>query len=148
MTSNGPLPSKLVLLSSLHVQDKGTKVRFLGCVARYDVMRGVLELRHPSPTSTSDVVVLVDVNVILETLSAENLEVGAWVNVVGYVGSVERHGGRGAFRPRKYAREDFEAVVFVVKADAVMLWGTKCLRIDEYTEAVQGRSEKNKQLGE
>ena len=122
MTSNTSLPlaSTLTLLTYLPQHPVGMKVRFLGCVTRYDVRKGVLELQHPYPhPSTSSiprpahlelsrpararrdqtddaageaVLARVDINVIKDTLeNREVFDVGTWVNVVGYINPTSTH---------------------------------------------------------
>ncbi|KAI9367014.1 CST complex subunit Ten1 [Aspergillus egyptiacus] len=90
---NGPLPSTRAFLSDIASFPADTKVRFLGCVKAYNISTGHLVLEHnyprvkrtqqrpkPEPPSIS-----VDINAVLETVTWEELCVGAWVNVVGYV---------------------------------------------------------------
>ncbi|PLB46882.1 hypothetical protein P170DRAFT_511551 [Aspergillus steynii IBT 23096] len=85
---NGPLPSRRAFLSNLAALPADSKVRFLGCVRTYSVPTGrlILEHNYPRRKSTSDVpTVSVDINAVLETVTSEELRVGAWVNVLGYV---------------------------------------------------------------
>ncbi|KAL1962488.1 hypothetical protein VTN77DRAFT_9609 [Rasamsonia byssochlamydoides] len=87
---NGPPPTKQVFLSELATLPLHSKVRFLGCVSRYDISTGRLILEHKYPTTsktttTSTTTVPVDINLLLETVKAEDLQVGAWLNVLGYV---------------------------------------------------------------
>ncbi|GFF52567.1 hypothetical protein CNMCM8927_006805 [Aspergillus lentulus] len=89
---NGPLPSTRAFLSDLPSLPTGSKVRFLGCVRTYHVPTGHLVLEHDYPrrrfstnAGTEPASVAVDVNAVLESVTAEELRVGAWVNVVGYV---------------------------------------------------------------
>ncbi|KAF7133743.1 hypothetical protein CNMCM5793_005097 [Aspergillus hiratsukae] len=91
---NGPLPSTRAFLSDLSSLPTGSKVRFLGCVRTYHIPTGHLILEHDyprrrSPTSAEPerASVAVDVSAVLESVTAEELRVGAWVNVVGYVRS-------------------------------------------------------------
>ncbi|KGO44943.1 Telomere length regulation/capping, TEN1 [Penicillium expansum] len=63
---NGPRPSTRVFLSDLSSLQADSKIRFLGC-----------KIAPPS--------VSVDINALLEDLTAEELRVGTWLNVVGYV---------------------------------------------------------------
>lgn len=53
---------------------------------QYDVSIGHLILEHTYPRNkTESSTVSVDVNAVLEDLTAEVLRVGSWVNVLGYV---------------------------------------------------------------
>lgn len=53
---------------------------------QYDVNTGNLVLEHNYPRRKTDPEsVLVDVNAVLQDLTSEQLRVGAWLNVLGYV---------------------------------------------------------------
>lgn len=55
-------------------------------VKQYNVTVGHLVLEHNYPRSKSEPsTVSVDINAVLETLKAEDLRVGTWLNVLGYV---------------------------------------------------------------
>ena len=146
--NNGPLPTTLVFLSDLPSQAHGDKVRFLGCVTRYSISTGVLELQHVSQLSSArTIVALVDVNVILESLKREDMEVGAWVNVVGYVQEMLK-GGKGEQRQEQgkaisvkkngnWARGGPKAMM--VRVHAVMLWSAGAVKIGEYEKVLEAR---------
>ncbi|PYH99284.1 hypothetical protein BO71DRAFT_394613 [Aspergillus ellipticus CBS 707.79] len=85
---NGPLPSTRAFLADLPALPTESKVRFLGCVRTYNVHTGHLILEHNYPrrkASQEPPSVSVDINALLETVTSEELRVGAWVNVLGYV---------------------------------------------------------------
>ncbi|KAL2866746.1 nuclear telomere cap complex subunit Ten1 [Aspergillus lucknowensis] len=90
---NGPLPSTRVFLSDIPSLPADSKVRFLGCVKTYHISTGHLVLEHNYPRvkvpqsnrTQGPPSISVDINAILETVTWEELCVGAWVNVVGYV---------------------------------------------------------------
>ena len=65
-----------------------------------------------------------NVDVIVETMKREDLEVGAWVNVAGYVQGCKRK-----------ARQD----VLLVEVQAVMVWGARNVRLGQYEKAVAER---------
>lgn len=55
-------------------------------VRQYDVTVGHLILEHNYPRSkTEPSTVSVDINAVLENLTSEELRVGSWLNVLGYV---------------------------------------------------------------
>ena len=55
-------------------------------VKHYNVTVGHLVLEHNYPRSKSEPsTVSVDINAVLESLKAEDLRVGTWLNVLGYV---------------------------------------------------------------
>ena len=83
-----------------------------------------------------------DVNLLLEGMKREDTVVGAWVNVVGYVGEVL---GEGKAKRNRRAKDvegergkNGEGVVRV-RVQAVMLWSAGGLKIGEYEKAVEGR---------
>ncbi|OJJ36654.1 hypothetical protein ASPWEDRAFT_50104 [Aspergillus wentii DTO 134E9] len=90
---NGPPPSTRAFLSQLPSLPADSKVRFLGCVTKYNVATGHLILEHNYPRSRADLqqqhTVSVDINALLETVTWEELRVGAWINVLGYVRRVQ-----------------------------------------------------------
>ena len=137
--SNGPLPTTIIFLTHLPTHPQGTKVRFLGCVTKYDLSTGVLELQHAYPTTfDTTVVALVDVNLLLENLKREDIVVGAWLNIVGYIEEIMNKrekvrvldGNMGQGRiPR----------VNLVKVQAIMLWSAGSVKIGEYEKALTER---------
>ncbi|KAE8372551.1 CST complex subunit Ten1 [Aspergillus bertholletiae] len=85
---NGPPPSTRAFLSGVPSLPAGLKVRFLGCVKTYNIATGHLVLEHNYPRckpTQEPPSISVDVNAVLETVTADELRVGAWVNVLGYV---------------------------------------------------------------
>ncbi|KAF4760542.1 hypothetical protein N7455_002885 [Penicillium solitum] len=83
---NGPRPSTRVFLSDLSSLQADSKIRFLGCVTHYTITTGHLILEHNYPRSKiAPSSVSVDINALLEDLTAEELRVGTWLNVVGYI---------------------------------------------------------------
>ena len=126
MASNGPLPAQLTLLSSLPSYASGSKVRFLGCVNSYNSQKGILELTHAYPSSIDGPIIraIVDVNVILETMRRDDLEAGAWVNVLGYVQGRKKNAGDGAVS---------------VNVQAIMIWGAGSVELGKYETAVSER---------
>ena len=94
-------------------------------------------------------VALVDVNLILETLEREDTQVGAWVNVMGYMEGVlkeeeeerEQREGQGktrlAMERRTTAGKGRSAVR--VHVQAIMLWSAGGLKIGEYERILEER---------
>ncbi|CAF9906904.1 hypothetical protein IMSHALPRED_005388 [Imshaugia aleurites] len=144
--NNGPLPTRLVFLSDLPAQAHGNKVRFLGCVTRYTLSTGVLQLQHAyHHPPNNPTVAFVDVNVILESLKREDTQVGAWVNVMGYVeevlkerkreGAQEQGKTEQMKRKERSVREGPRAVGVRVKA--IMLWSAGGVKIEEYERTLE-----------
>ncbi|KAL2824620.1 CST complex subunit Ten1 [Aspergillus cavernicola] len=80
---NGPLPSTRAFLSDIPSLPADSKIRFLGHLLlehNYPRVKGTQHKPKPEPPS-----ICVDINALLETVTWEELCVGAWINVVGYV---------------------------------------------------------------
>ncbi|KAL8780761.1 MAG: hypothetical protein Q9203_000640 [Teloschistes exilis] len=123
--SNGPLPTRLVLLSDLPSLEQGEKVS-----------AGTLHLQHAYPPGQDTLITaVVDVNLLLSTLQRTDTQVGEWQNVVGYVQAHEDD--------EKWDRTDASRKVgragTVVKVQAVMLWSAGSLKIGEYEKALELR---------
>ncbi|CAK7209585.1 hypothetical protein SBRCBS47491_000493 [Sporothrix bragantina] len=108
--------SELCFLSDLPTKLAGQKVRFLGCVTAYDMAVGVLTLQHQyqsQPTAHRiDVRAHVNIDLVLERLTAEQTSVGAWVNVMGYISDIKDGGD--------------------VHVQALLLWSAGPLNLQEY----------------
>ncbi|KAH7412334.1 CST complex subunit Ten1 [Phaeosphaeria sp. MPI-PUGE-AT-0046c] len=117
---SGPVPSNLVLLSDLGQCEPGMKVRFLGCVDDYVVHTATVRLKHAHPTSSPSVVANVNVDHVLETLKYRTLDVGTWLNVIGYV---DRRKEKGVF------------------VQAVTVWDAGDVDVEGYERAVEKRKE-------
>ncbi|KAI4272566.1 MAG: hypothetical protein LQ337_005217 [Flavoplaca oasis] len=135
--SNGPLPTRLILLSDLPSCAHGEKVRFLGCVTRYNASTGTLYLEHAYPASTC-VTAAVDVSLLLETLKCTDTQVGEWVNVMGYVQAAEEEKGRKRQGVRHEGEKE-KSQQEVRKLQAVMLWSAGGVRVWEYEKALEMR---------
>ena len=83
-------------------------------VRTYKVTTGYLILEHnyPRQNGSGDAVVEVDINPLLETMTSEELRVGTWLNVLGYVRRKEQTSG---------VREDYIEAIMVFQAGAVAL---------------------------
>ncbi|KAF2006042.1 hypothetical protein P154DRAFT_423333 [Amniculicola lignicola CBS 123094] len=114
-----PVASQLVLLSDVGKVEAGVKVRFLGCIEEYHVATGRLRLKHDYPSSLPPpTFVFVDVEHVLETVKHTDLDVGAWINVIGYV---ERRKEQGVF------------------VQAITIWNAGNVDLDAYQKAVEAR---------
>ncbi|KAJ5514735.1 hypothetical protein N7463_004287 [Penicillium fimorum] len=135
---NGPRPSTRVFLSDLSSLQADSKIRFLGCVTRYTITTGHLILEHNYPRSKiAPSSVSVDINALLEDLTAEELRVGTWLNVVGYVRESEpvpqpsssystpENGSRPSQRPSTVPPRS-------VCVEAIMVFPAGAIAIGEY----------------
>jgi len=153
--STGPVPTRLVLLANLVDCQPRDKVRFLGwyvlympCYTRlqvlmyhsvdsYDVRSGILALKHPQPSSTIEIIADVAVDLVLETIGRENMEVGAWVNVMGYVREKSSHAAQSnSKRPSRNAEQD---LVKHIGVQAIAVWSAGNLDLVAYEDAVRQR---------
>lgn len=138
--SNGPLASTLVFLSSLPSSPTGLKVRFLGCVTHYALASGTLTLQHAYPPPPAvNAIALVDVTLLLEGLKREDTEVGAWVNVIGYVEDVVKEGGRKMNGIRKEQGGVEAGGPVMVRVKAIMLWSAGGVKVGEYERVLEER---------
>ncbi|KAI4716002.1 hypothetical protein E4T48_07809 [Aureobasidium sp. EXF-10727] len=85
MSSSSPLPSRLCTISQLRTLHSGDKVRFLGCVNQYHESAALLSLFHNFPSSQNQQTTQVDISQLLDTIDHQHLQIGAWLNVIGYV---------------------------------------------------------------
>lgn len=139
--SNGPLPTTITFLAHLPTQPQGTKVRFLGCVMKYDLSTGVLELQHAYPPAYDiTVIAVVDVNLLLENLKREDIVVGAWVNIVGYVEEIIKKREKAKDLDGNMGQGGISRVD-LVKVQAIMLWSAGDIKIGEYERALTERLE-------
>lgn len=86
---------------------------------------------------------LVDVNLLLSTLKPTDIQIGEWVNVIGYVEarSTEMKEGKGC---RKAKQDDKVGI----RVQAILLWSAGGVKLAEYEKAVEERIllEKGKEL--
>ncbi|KAI3000345.1 hypothetical protein CBS147345_8878 [Aspergillus niger] len=129
---NAPLPSTRAFLSDLPSHPVSSKVRFLGCVRTYNIQTGHLILEHNYPRQKPPLEppsVAVDINAVLETVTSEELSVGAWVNVLGYV------------RRNRRSDDDDSALSQSnpnpVYVEAVMLFPAGAVALGEYERILQ-----------
>ncbi|KAF2475364.1 uncharacterized protein BDR25DRAFT_213385 [Lindgomyces ingoldianus] len=115
---SGPLPSRLVLLSELEKCALGEKVRFLGCVDEYVVKSATLCLKHPYPGPSPPKIARVNIDHVLESVKSCEIDVGSWLNVIGYVEARMSHG---------------------VGVQAVTVWSAGNVDLDMYQRAVDVR---------
>ncbi|KAL1854204.1 hypothetical protein Plec18167_000121 [Paecilomyces lecythidis] len=128
---NGPVPTTKVFLSEIASLPLHSKVRFLGCVRKYDISAGHLILEHNYPRvrgQNEPPAVRVDINVLFESLKADDLRIGTWLNVLGYV----RESPQGQMQ--MIAPISSLSSVFI---EAVMIFPAGAVRIGEYERILQ-----------
>jgi hypothetical protein len=89
----------------------------------YDSERAVLQLRDRFPATSASGIANVDVNNVLDALNVETSQVGAWVNIIGYM----RHSAE--------SRSTSDQRAFIV--DAVLIWSAGAIKLDDYEVAVR-----------
>jgi hypothetical protein len=89
-------------------------------VDQYVVQAATLRLKHNYPTSSQPVVANVDVEHVLERVKRHELDVGTWINVIGYV---EQRKEKGVF------------------VQAVALWDAGDVDLEAYGRAVEKRQQ-------
>ncbi|CAD0024704.1 unnamed protein product [Aureobasidium pullulans] len=119
MASSSPLPSHLCSISQLSTYRPSDKVRFLGCVNQYHEPTALLSLFHNFPSPQDRHIAQVDVSQLLDTIDHQNLQVGAWLNIIGYVGP-------SPSRNR-------------TKIQAIMLWSAGAVNLQQYETALVSR---------
>ncbi|KAI2788649.1 hypothetical protein POX_e06670 [Penicillium oxalicum] len=153
---NGPRPSIRAFLCDLPSLKTDTKVRFLGCVRQYLISTGHLILEHnyswqkEGPRSVS-----VDVNAVLQDLSSEELRVGAWVNVIGYVrGSTSPALSFSSSQLSSSQRDEEEEAASAsarvaprpVHVDAVMVFSAGAIALGEYERILRNAQDVERRM--
>jgi len=151
--SGAPLPATRTFLTELANVSAATKVRFLGwyysssppertndadigdSVISYDVSKAILVLEHRFPIQSSFPRAAVDVSMVLETIKAEDLRAGAWLNIIGYVHNSAKR--TKETRAHNALRHD----VPLVTVQAILLWNAGSLKVGDYEQALAGLKE-------
>ncbi|OCK83202.1 hypothetical protein K432DRAFT_291600 [Lepidopterella palustris CBS 459.81] len=134
----GPLPSRLVFLSDLVGLKQGEKVRFLGCVDDYTVSSATLTLKHQHPSSPPPTVAHVNIEHVLESVKSTELEVGAWVNIIGTITTGPVTLSASGPQSRRQTNQA-SGMVRRVHVQALVLWSAGSLKVDAYEKALEQR---------
>lgn len=126
-TTPGPLPTEHIFLHEIAKQPAGSKVRFLGCVVSYDISTGTLLLEHAFPTHTPQTSpAKVDISLILESIKADLLQPGTWLNIIGYV-------NRAASRRKRPALSGgISGQMERSRVQALLAWNAGPVRVADY----------------
>lgn len=90
----------------------------------YDSERAILHLRDRFPaTSATSGAAKVNVNNLLDVLNVELTQVGAWVNVIGYL--------HQSAESRSISKLQASTV------DAVLIWSAGAIKLEDYEAAVK-----------
>jgi hypothetical protein len=85
-------------------------------VEEYVVKTATLRLKHAYPASAKSMLANVDLVHVLERIQGRDMDVGAWVNVIGYV---ERRKEKGVF------------------VQAIAVWNAGDVDLEAYQRAVE-----------
>lgn len=96
--------------------------------------RLVLQDRQASLTAVSVRPALVNIDNILENVSRELLEVGAWINVVGVLRGFEAEKRTSSKSHRTRTSKSKKSPSPVI--DATMIWSAGAIKLEEYRTAV------------
>jgi len=127
----------------------GSLAETVRSVEKYDIASGVLTLGHHYPSSSATTLAQVDIDLVMETSSRLDLEVGAWINVIGYLTATPPQMTstlrRAATEVRTQARRKGErsADPRTVSVQAVMLWSAGAIKLDEYERSLELRKQAN-----
>ena len=103
-------------------------------VLDYDVYTASLFLEHnfprcevPTPTAS------VDIRLVLETIKAEALQRGSWLNIIGYVRKPEQ-------RRKKASSSTSDVTTAAVPlVQAIVIWAAGAIKIADYEATVVGQ---------
>lgn len=89
-----------------------------GSVDEYFVPTATLRLKHNYPAASTAEIVNVEVVHVLERIKSHEMEVGSWINVIGYV---ERRKEKGVF------------------VQAITVWSAGNVNLSAYEQAVEAK---------
>lgn len=110
-------------LETCHLQISRNEADGGSSVTSYSTESGVLTLQYRGSEDRQLTFASVDVNLVLQSLKAEQTRVGEWVNVIGYVTSTDSK-KLGDTNP-------------VVEVQATLLWSAGPLNLEKYEASVQ-----------
>ncbi|KAJ5218946.1 uncharacterized protein N7498_001045 [Penicillium cinerascens] len=147
---SGPRPSSRAFLHELPCLPADSKIRFLGCVRQYNVNIGHLVLEHHYPRSKEEPsMVFVDVNAVLEDLTSEELRVGSWLNVLGYVRDTTPPDA--SFSSQQGSQQSNEALPVKVSprpvyVEAVMVFSAGAIALGEYERILRNAQDVERRI--
>ena len=75
-------------------------------------------------------VALVDIQLLLETLKRDDIQIGEWVNIIGYVQEDAKEEGRESAAEKGFVQ---------IKVQAIILWSAGRINLREYEKGLMGR---------
>ncbi|KAK5454106.1 hypothetical protein LTS15_006106 [Exophiala xenobiotica] len=138
--TNGPVASKFVFLKDVATLPPNTKVRLLGCIVDHDTAKGQIILEHAYPKNAKPIPhVLVDIDLVLESIEPSILSTGSWINVIGYTRSTQR----GVRKSKAKLRQPEDESSFL---QAVLVWTAGALKITDYEITLEEQRSAQKKL--
>ena len=93
----------------------------------YDVAAAKLTLAHHYPQERQQAaVVFVDITTILESINNHDLQIGAWLNVIGYV---QHH-------PNQAKGKHMLLTYDASEVQAIMVWNAGAIKVHQYEQAL------------
>ncbi len=114
-------------------------------VTKYDIPTGILTLKHHYPSeSRKPSKTLVDINLLLESIKSTDIEIGAWINVFGYV-TWSSHSNKA----RVAATEKNTGTVPLRRSlvKALMIHSAGTIDVGEYERVLAESSKAKRELG-
>ncbi|KAM3425249.1 hypothetical protein BST61_g7201 [Cercospora zeina] len=132
-----PVPARLILLNQARLQHPGTKIRVLGCVHAYHAESATLVLKVDyAGTRSKTPTLLATIDNVLEHVNNDLLQIGSWLNIVGYVQQpVKVASSASSQRPRRSTQRVTPLV------DVLMIWSAGAIKLDDYQSAVRSYQE-------
>ncbi|GIZ42175.1 hypothetical protein CKM354_000545300 [Cercospora kikuchii] len=135
-----PEPARLILLDQAQLQAPGTKIRLLGCVHAYHIESATLVLKVDYPgTKSKTPTLLATIDNVLENVHHDLLQVGSWLNIVGYVQKPVKFESSIRNSNSQRSRRRTRRVTPLV--DVLMIWSAGAVKLDDYLSAVRSFQE-------
>lgn len=80
---------------------------------------------------------MVSVETLLKTLGHEVVEVGAWLNVIGYIRPSLLDNSEAVAGKQKVKQRSREPVHAAVSVEASMIWPAGAIRLEKYNAALE-----------
>lgn len=122
---------RLLLFDQIQLQEPGAKIRVLACVHEYLIDSATLVLKGEYTTASShEPTAFARIDNVLESIKGEVLQVGAWVNIVGYVRPNTQ------VPPASKKRERSSKALKVPTVEVLMIWSAGSINLMKYRSAI------------
>lgn len=104
-------------------------------MVEYDVKTGTVLLTHHYPASSaSQTVARVNIDLVLESIESSSIQIGSWVNVIGYISAK-------TVQSAHQAEVRNIPVNAEVAVRAILLWGAGDFKLKSYEDRLQERKD-------